>query len=152
MTNDFDPSAMFAAMMKDRMESAAAPSAPEPELAAQLLRDAYAVLNKSYDFKRGEIIRQKQGLESSRKGERGGVGIFIGYVNWNDDGVACFGGMPLNEAELVPAGTTLEASIDDMVIGHLTPDNAMMLHRTDSRFYEPVEPRDDSYEITEVAF
>lgn len=116
-------------MMMQRMQGMQQEQqAPEisRETAIISLRDSFAKLQEPFNAKYGDIIETKKGVEAGVKACRGGIAIYIAKHRAGH----------CNESEPVPCGSTQAAMNDDIVIGVLSPDGAMVVHKVDSRFWQ----------------
>jgi len=111
-------------LMGKALRDAAEPKRePEPELAVQLLRDAFAKLSERHEFQPGDLLQKKRGLEEGTKDWRGGVGMFVRYATdlepAKDDGIC------VARYEL------------DCVVAVLTSTSALIEFTACSRYLEP---------------
>lgn len=112
-------------LLRDAVKEAATQTkrSLEPELAAQLLRDAFAKLSERHEFQPGDMIQKKRGLEEGTKEWRGGMAIFVRYAS----------GIETQHE----AGMCVPRYDLDCVVGTLTSDGALIEFTGCSRYFEP---------------
>lgn len=94
--------------------------------AKEMLGHALAVLDERHQFRRGDVVRYKQGLESGVKGLRGGVGVFLEYRS------------DFNTTRKEPGWPMPNYDVD-CVIGSITREGGMVEWAACSRYLEPAQ-------------